>query len=93
MRGTTNPTADSSVLHIWVVVFGPDIEGRECERRRINSDSVVIASPMSQPNPQLPADWVAGEFTSTVQERGAAVIAARGLSSAMSAANAVGFAL
>jgi malate dehydrogenase len=33
-------------------------------------------------------EWLRGEFISTVQKRGAAVIAARGLSSAMSAANA-----
>jgi malate dehydrogenase len=32
--------------------------------------------------------WLSGEFQTTVQKRGAAVIAARGLSSAMSAANA-----
>lgn len=34
-------------------------------------------------------DWLRGEFISTVQQRGAAVIAARGHSSAASAANAV----
>jgi malate dehydrogenase len=34
-------------------------------------------------------DWLKGEFISTVQKRGAAVIAARGASSAASAANAV----
>jgi malate dehydrogenase len=33
-------------------------------------------------------DWLRGEFISTVQKRGAAIITARGLSSAMSAANA-----
>lgn len=33
-------------------------------------------------------DWVAGEFIPTVQQRGAAIIKARGLSSAASAANA-----
>jgi malate dehydrogenase len=33
-------------------------------------------------------EWLRGEFIATVQKRGAAVIAARGLSSAMSAANA-----
>jgi malate dehydrogenase len=33
-------------------------------------------------------DWLHGEFIETVQKRGAAIIAARGLSSAMSAANA-----
>ena len=33
------------------------------------------------------AAWLAGPFTSGVQQRGAAVIAARGASSAMSAAN------
>jgi malate dehydrogenase len=33
-------------------------------------------------------DWLRGEFIDTVQKRGAAIIAARGLSSAMSAANA-----
>ncbi len=33
-------------------------------------------------------EWLRGEFISTVQKRGAAIIAARGLSSAMSAANA-----
>ncbi len=32
-------------------------------------------------------DWLAGEFVSTVQKRGAAIIQARGLSSAASAAN------
>jgi malate dehydrogenase len=34
-------------------------------------------------------DWLRGDFISTVQQRGAAVISARGLSSAASAANAV----
>ncbi len=34
-------------------------------------------------------EWLQGEFISTVQKRGAAIIAARGLSSAASAANAV----
>jgi malate dehydrogenase len=33
-------------------------------------------------------DWLKGDFISTVQQRGAAVIKARGLSSAASAANA-----
>jgi malate dehydrogenase len=33
-------------------------------------------------------EWLSGEFVTTVQKRGAAIIAARGLSSAMSAANA-----
>jgi malate dehydrogenase len=33
-------------------------------------------------------DWLTGEFVKTVQQRGAAVIKARGLSSAASAANA-----
>src|SRR5712692_1778627 len=44
-----------------------------------------------QPVPQKIADeaWLKGEFISTVQQRGAAVIQARGLSSAASAANAV----
>ncbi len=40
--------------------------------------SEVIADP----------DWLAGDFVTTVQQRGAAVIKARGLSSAASAANA-----
>jgi len=35
------------------------------------------------------AKWLEGEFFSTVQQRGAAIIAARGLSSAASAANAL----
>lgn len=35
-------------------------------------------------------DWVKSEFIKTVQQRGAAVIKARGLSSAMSAAKAIG---
>jgi malate dehydrogenase len=35
------------------------------------------------------AKWLQGEFISTVQQRGAAIIKARGLSSAASAANAV----
>ncbi len=34
-------------------------------------------------------DWLQGEFISTVQKRGAAIIEARGLSSAASAANAI----
>ncbi len=34
-------------------------------------------------------DWLRGEFISTVQQRGAAIIKARGLSSAASAANAI----
>jgi malate dehydrogenase len=44
-----------------------------------------------QPVPQQITDeaWLKGEFISTVQQRGAAVIKARGLSSAASAANAV----
>ena len=35
-------------------------------------------------------DWLKGEFISSVQQRGKAIIEARKLSSAMSAANAVG---
>ena len=44
-----------------------------------------------QPAPQVIDDeaWLQGEFMSTVQQRGAAIIAARGQSSAASAANAV----
>jgi malate dehydrogenase len=43
-----------------------------------------------KPAPELISDgeWLRGEFISTVQKRGAAVIEARGLSSAASAANA-----
>ncbi|MBI3414758.1 MAG: malate dehydrogenase [Verrucomicrobia bacterium] len=44
-----------------------------------------------QPATQIITDdaWLKGEFLSTVQQRGAAIIKARGLSSAASAANAV----
>jgi malate dehydrogenase len=44
-----------------------------------------------QPAPEVISDegWLQGEFITTVQQRGAAVIAARGQSSAASAANAV----
>jgi malate dehydrogenase len=44
-----------------------------------------------KPAPQVITDeaWLKGEFISTVQQRGAAVLKARGLSSAASAANAV----
>jgi malate dehydrogenase len=43
-----------------------------------------------QPAPQVIDEaWLQGEFISTVQQRGAAIIAARGQSSAASAANAV----
>ena len=44
-----------------------------------------------RPAPEVVGDrgWLEGEFTTTVQKRGAAVIAARGASSAASAANAV----
>jgi len=44
-----------------------------------------------KPVPDVIADtgWLEGEFISTVQKRGAAIIEARGLSSAASAANAV----
>jgi malate dehydrogenase len=44
-----------------------------------------------QPVPSVIKDeaWLQGEFISTVQQRGAAIIKARGLSSAASAANAV----
>jgi malate dehydrogenase len=44
-----------------------------------------------QPAPEVINDeaWLQGEFISTVQQRGAAIIAARGQSSAASAANAV----
>jgi malate dehydrogenase len=44
-----------------------------------------------QPVPSVITDeaWLKGEFISTVQQRGAAIIKARGLSSAASAANAV----
>jgi len=38
----------------------------------------------------LPQDWCEGEFLTTVQKRGAAIIAARKLSSAASAAKAIG---
>jgi malate dehydrogenase len=43
-----------------------------------------------QPVPQVISDaaWLRGEFIATVQQRGAAIIKARGLSSAASAANA-----
>ncbi|HXR53716.1 MAG TPA: malate dehydrogenase [Acidimicrobiales bacterium] len=41
------------------------------------------------PNVIADTDWLKGAFISTVQKRGAAVIEARGLSSAASAANAV----
>jgi malate dehydrogenase len=43
------------------------------------------------PAPEVIADhdWLSGEFLTTVQKRGAAIIEARGLSSAASAANAV----
>lgn len=37
----------------------------------------------------LPQDWLEGEFITTVQKRGAAIIAARKLSSAASAAKAI----
>lgn len=44
-----------------------------------------------KPAPEVITDeaWLKGEFISTVQQRGAAIIKARGLSSAASAANAV----
>jgi malate dehydrogenase len=44
-----------------------------------------------RPAPEVIADedWLQGEFISTIQQRGAAIIAARGQSSAASAANAV----
>jgi malate dehydrogenase len=44
-----------------------------------------------QPIPEVISDeaWLKGEFISTVQQRGAAIIKARGASSAASAANAV----
>ena len=44
-----------------------------------------------RPAPEVVADdeWLRGEFLTTVQQRGSAVIAARGASSAASAANAV----
>jgi malate dehydrogenase len=44
----------------------------------------------SRPVPEVIADegWLRGEFISTVQKRGAAIISARGASSAASAANA-----
>ncbi len=44
-----------------------------------------------RPVPEVISDhaWLKGEFLSTVQQRGAAIIKARGLSSAASAANAV----
>jgi malate dehydrogenase len=44
-----------------------------------------------KPADQVIADraWLEGEFLKTVQQRGAAIIAARGVSSAMSAANAL----
>jgi len=37
----------------------------------------------------LPKEWLEGEFISTIQQRGGAVIKARGASSALSAANAI----
>jgi malate dehydrogenase len=47
------------------------------------------ATVVGRPAPELvDADWVADEFIPTVQKRGATVIAARGASSAASAANA-----
>jgi malate dehydrogenase len=49
------------------------------------------ASIQGQPVPEVITDeaWLKGEFISTVQQRGAAIIKARGASSAASAANAV----
>jgi malate dehydrogenase len=49
------------------------------------------ANIQGQPVPEVISDeaWLKGEFISTVQQRGAAIIKARGASSAASAANAV----
>jgi malate dehydrogenase len=51
---------------------------------------ITHAKVQSRPAPEVVADqaWVQGEFIPTVQKRGAAIIEARGASSAASAANA-----
>jgi malate dehydrogenase len=49
-------------------------------------DRTVIGDTLAKD--RLPADWLASEFDSTVRTRGKAIIAARGKSSAASAANA-----
>jgi malate dehydrogenase len=50
------------------------------------TNAKIQGRPVSDLIPQ--ADWLKGEFISTVQQRGAAIIKARGASSAASAANA-----
>jgi malate dehydrogenase len=57
----------------------------------VASASVRIRGGVLKPASQVIADdeWIRGEFITTVQQRGKAVIDARKLSSAMSAANAV----
>jgi malate dehydrogenase len=51
----------------------------------------VNARIKDRPAPEIITDeaWLKGEFISTVQQRGAAILKARGLSSAASAANAI----
>jgi len=52
-------------------------------------DASIATANGQKVSEQVDEAYLSGEWSKTVQERGAAVIAARGLSSAMSAANAV----
>ena len=74
---TGAPVADISGLAIWgnhSPTMYPDLH-----------HATVAGQPALQ---QVDMDWVEGEFMPTVQKRGAAIIDARGASSAASAANA-----
>ena len=53
------------------------------------SAAAALVSCGKLPSPAAANEWLSGQFISTIQQRGAAVIAKRGASSAGSAANAI----
>lgn len=68
-------------------VKGPIIWGNHSSTQVPDvNHATILSRPVRQ---VLDASWLEGEFVSTVQKRGAAIIASRGKSSAASAANAI----
>jgi len=65
------------------------IWGNHSKSQFPDSSNVVVVTQGNETTPTLDANWVEEKFIPTVQQRGAAIIAARKLSSAASAANAI----
>lgn len=65
------------------------IWGNHSKSQFPDSNHVVVVDGGKESSPELDQKWVEEEFIPTVQKRGAAIIAARKLSSAASAANAI----